>query len=93
MDINYNYRCLKQWNYLIVQKILIDKTKSGKNVSSLEVAEVVLVKCKVVDNQYQQKSEVLHTLMSIKSYDYLLNIEPSNLVFWKLIALSLIKLS
>ena len=37
----------------------MDKTKNGKNVPSLEVAEVILVQCNLVDNQYQQKSEVL----------------------------------
>ena len=41
MDISYNYKSLKQKNYLVVQKKLIDKTKNGKYVGSLEVAEVV----------------------------------------------------
>ena len=44
---------------------------------------VVLVQCNLVDNQYQQKSEVLYTFMPNKSYDYLWNAEPSNLVFLK----------
>ena len=30
---------------------IIDKTKNGENVSSLEVVEVVLVQCNLVDNQ------------------------------------------
>ena len=34
-------------------KKLIDKTKNGENVPSLEVVEVVLVQCNLVDNQYQ----------------------------------------
>ena len=38
----------------------IDKTKIGEDVPSLEVVEVVLVQCNLVDNQYQQKSEVLY---------------------------------
>ena len=42
-------------------KKLIGKTKNGENVPSLEVVEVVLVQYSLVDNQYQQKSEVLHT--------------------------------
>ena len=50
---------------------------------SLEVAEVGLVQCNLVDNQYQQKSEVLYTFMPNKSYAYLLNAEPSNLVSFK----------
>ena len=40
-------------------KKLIDKTKNGEKVPSLEVAEVVLVQRNLVNNQYQQKSEVL----------------------------------
>ena len=55
-------------------KKLIDKTKNG---------EVVLVQCNLVDNQYQQKSEVLHVFTPNKSYAYLLNLEPSSLAFFK----------
>ena len=36
----------------------IDKTKNGENLPNLEVVEVVLVQCNLVDNQYQQKFEV-----------------------------------
>ena len=50
---------------------------------SLEVVEVILVQCKLVDNQYQQKPEVLYSVTPNKSHAYLLNIEPSNLVFLK----------
>ena len=31
-------------------KELIDKTKTGEKISSLEVVEVVLVQCNLVDN-------------------------------------------
>ena len=64
-------------------KILIVKTKNRENVPNLEGAEVVLVQCNLVDNQYQQKSDVLYTFTPNKSYAYLLNVEPSNLVFLK----------
>ena len=47
------------------------------------MAEAVLVQCNLVDNQYQQKSEVLYTFTPNKSYAYLLNVESSNLVFLK----------
>ena len=33
-------------------KKLIDKTKNGEKIPSLEVAEVVLVQCNLVDNPY-----------------------------------------
>ena len=64
-------------------KKLIDKTKNGEKVPSLEVVEIVLVQCNLVDNQYQQKSELLYIFTPNKSYAYLLNIEPSNFVFLK----------
>ena len=74
-------------------KKLIDKTRSGENVPSLEVVEVVLVQCNLVDSRYQPKSEVLYTFRPNKSYASLLNVEPSNLVFLKLIKQILTKLS
>ena len=33
-------------------KTLVNKIKNGRNVLSLEVVEVVLVQCNLVDNQY-----------------------------------------
>ena len=48
-------------------KKLIYKTKNGENVPSLEVVEIVLVKCNLVDNQYQQKSKELYTFTPNKS--------------------------
>ena len=53
-------------------KKLIDKTKNGENVPSLEVVEVGLVQCNLVDNQYQHKTEVLYTFTPNKSYASLL---------------------
>ena len=50
-------------------------------MQSFEVVKVV--QCNLVGNQYQQKSEVLYTFTPNKSYAYLLNAEPINLVFLK----------
>ena len=58
--------------------------KNEEKVSSLEVVDLVLVQCNLVDNQYQQKSEVLYNCTPNKSYAYLLNVEPSYLVFLKI---------
>ena len=33
--------------------------KNGENVLTLKAVEVILIQCNLVDNQYQQKSEVL----------------------------------
>ena len=64
-------------------KKLINKTKNGENFPNLEVFETVLVQYNLVDNQYQQKSEMLYTFTPNKSYAYLLNVEPINLLFLK----------
>ena len=63
-----------------MNKKINSKTKNEENVLSLEVVEVVLVQCVLVDNQYKQKSEILCTFTPST---YLLNVEPSNLVFLK----------
>ena len=67
---------------------MIYKTKNGEKVPSLEIVEVVLIQCNLVDNHYQQKSEVIYTFNKViytpnKCYAYLLNVEPNDLVFSK----------
>lgn len=44
---------------------------------------IVLVQCNLVNNYYQQNSEVLNTFSPNKSLGYLLNVEPCNLMFLK----------
>ena len=39
--------------------------------SSLEEVEVVLVQCNLVDNKYQQKSQLLYSFTPNKPYAYL----------------------
>ena len=65
-------------------KKLIDKTKNGEKVSNLEVAEVVLAQCNLVDNQYQKSPKYYTVLPPNKCYAYLLNVEQNDLVFLKL---------
>ena len=78
-------RITNSWNNEIIwqHKKIVDTTKNGEKVPSLVVVEVVLVQCKLIDNQYKQNSEVLYTFMPNKSHAYLLSVEPSNLVFLK----------
>ena len=40
-------------------KKLIHKTSNGKNVPRLEVVEVILVHCNLVDSQYELKSGLI----------------------------------
>ena len=49
----------------------------------LEIAEVVLVHCNIVNNDYQQDSRVLYTLVPNKSFRNLLEISPTNHIFLK----------
>ena len=53
---------------LVVQIKLKDKRNYGEDAPSLEVLEVALVEFNLVDNQYQQKSEVLYSFTPNKSY-------------------------
>ena len=49
----------------------------------LEIAEVVLVHCNTVNNDYQQDSTVLYTFVSNKLFGGLLEIYPANHIFLK----------
>ena len=59
------------------------KGKNGENVPHLEITEVVLVHCNMVNNYYQQDSRVVYTFIPNKSFGSLLDISPSNHIFLK----------
>ena len=61
----------------------ITEDKNGENVPHLEITEVVLAHCNIVNNDYQQDSRELYTFISNKSFGSLLDISPSNHVFLK----------
>ena len=46
----------------------ITKDKNGENVPHLEITEVVLVHCDIVNNDYQQDSRVLYTFVPNKPF-------------------------
>ena len=50
------------------------KDKNGDNVPYLQIREVVLIHCNVVNNSYQQNSRDLHTFVPNKSFSQLLDI-------------------
>ena len=56
----------------------ITKDKNGENVPHLEIAEVVLVHCDIVINDYQQDSRLLYTFVPNKPFGSLLEISPTN---------------
>ena len=47
----------------------VDKNKNGENVPKFESAEVVLIHCNLVKNDYQHASKVLFSLYQIKNLD------------------------
>ena len=57
----------------------ITKDKNGENVPHLEIAEVVLVHCDIVNNNYQQDSRVLYAFVPNKPFGSLLEISPTNI--------------
>ena len=57
------------------------KDKNGENVLHLEITEVVLVHCNIVNNDYQQDSRVLCTFLPNKPFGSLLEISPTNHLF------------
>ena len=61
----------------------ITKDKNGENVPHLEITEVVLVHCNIVNNDYQQDSRVLYTFVPNKPFGSLWKISPTNHIFQK----------
>ena len=51
----------------------------------LEITEVVLVHCNIVNNDYQQDLRVLYTFVQNKPFGSLLEISPSNHIFLKIL--------
>ena len=61
----------------------ITKDRNGENVPHLEVVELLLVHCNLVNNDYQQDSRILFTFVPSKTFGNLLEIPPTNHVFLK----------
>ena len=59
----------------------ITEDKNGENVPHLEITEVVLVHCNIVNNNYQQDSRVLYTFVPNKLFGSLLEISLKNHIF------------
>ena len=58
----------------------ITKDKNGKNVPYLEITEIILVHCNIVNVNYQQDSRVLYTFVPNKPFGSLLEIAQSNFI-------------
>ena len=61
----------------------ITTDKHGENVPHLEITEVVLVHCNIVNNDCQKDSRILYTFVPDIPFGSLLEISPTNHIFLK----------
>ena len=54
----------------------VTKAKNGQNVPHLEIVELVLIHCNIVNNIYQQNSRIFYTFAPGKPFGSLLEILP-----------------
>ena len=62
---------------------IITGEKNGENVPHLQVVELVLIHCDIVNNSYQRNSKILYTFVPNKPFGSLLEISSSNHIFLK----------
>ena len=63
-------------------KSKITKDGNGENVPHLDITEVVLVHCNIVNNDYEHDLRVVYTFVPNRSFSQLLNISPKNFIFF-----------
>ena len=61
----------------------ITKAKNSENIPHLEITEIVLVHCNIVNDHYLQDSRVLYIFVPDKPFGSLLEISPKNHIFLK----------
>ena len=61
----------------------ITKYKNGITFPHLEIVELVLIHCSLVNNNYQQNSRILYTFVPNKPFGSLLEISPPSHIFLK----------
>ena len=59
-------------------KSKITKDKNGEKVPHLEIFELVLIHCNLVNNNYQQNSRILYIFVPNKPFGGLLDISALN---------------
>ena len=62
-------------------KCKITKDEHGENVLHLEITEVIIVHCNIVNNDYQHDLRVLYAFVPNKSFGQLLDISSKHFVF------------
>ena len=61
----------------------VTKDKNGENVPHLEVTEVTLIHCSIVNNDYQHDSKVSYTFVPNKPFGIQLEISHTSHIFLK----------
>ena len=59
------------------------KDKNGENAPHLEIVELVVIHCNLVNNDYQQDSRILYTFVPNKPFGSLLEISPTKHIVLK----------
>ena len=62
---------------------IVTGNKNGELVPEMEITEVVLVHCNLVNNDYQHDSRVLYTFVPDKGFGQLLSVSPSEFIWLK----------
>ena len=70
-------------NLLVSSGSKISKDKNDENVPNLQVTQVILVHCSIVDNDYKYDSRILYTFVPNKPFSSLLKISRTNHIFLK----------
>ena len=71
---------MKLFGYI---KSKISKDENVENVPYLEITEVVLIHCDVVNNSYQLNSIIFYIFVTNKSYGQLFSVSPKDFIFSK----------
>ena len=66
-------------------KSKLTKDKNVENVPGLEITEVVLFHCNIVDNNYQESGIYIYIFVSKKCFSQLLDVSPKKIIFLTLI--------
>ena len=74
---------LETMKLLGTTKNKITKDENGEKIPHLEITEVVLIHCNIVNNDYQHDSRVLYTFVPNKSFGQLLDISSKKIIFLK----------
>ena len=61
----------------------IDQDKDGEDMKKIESVEDVLVHCSLLNNSYQQPSQILFTFVTDKQFGQLITISPHSLTMLK----------